>query len=130
MRIAPGFDKRNRKFYRWALMGMWLTAGLMLFAGFLGRFQASSPGGGVYALLFPGVAFVTAIVCYAIIDRVERSSFPLLISVLAYALGMYGFGMPIKLVVLVGAAALVGIIVILVFGDKADLQVEDDNGGI
>jgi len=50
--------------------------------------------------------------------------------VLAYALGMYGFGMPIKLVVLVGAAALVGIIVILVFGDKADLQVEDDNGGI
>lgn len=128
MKQTSGFDKRNSGFYRWVIFGIALASVLMLAVALLGKSAEGSPGR-LHALVWPSVACAVAIWAY-ISTRRSKLSFPYVgITGVVFSLALYGFGMPLKLVFLVGLTSLLGAIVSTVLGEAADKQVEDDDLG-
>lgn len=129
MKITPGFDNRNAGFYRWVLFGVAMASGAMLLAGLKGRAPAGGPGG-LHAVAWPALALIVASAGY-MGTRYTRFSFRwVALAGAVFAIAMYGFGMPVKTTMLVGASSLAALIASLAMGKKGDLQVEDDDTGI
>lgn len=128
MKVRPGFDKRNAGVYRWILCGFVLASALMLMVALLGKSAVTSPGK-LHALIWPGLACAVAAWSY-IATQSNKLSFRYVgIAGFAFSLAMYGFGMPMRLVILVGLISFLGTVVSVALGEKADKQVEDDDLG-
>ena len=121
MRVTPGFDNRVN---RWLLCGLALVSALMILVAILGKSGDSNPGA-LQALLFPAISFVVAVWGCVATRRSERSFHYLGASMVAFALAMYGFGTPWKLVVLIGLTGIVGPVVLFLLGERCDKRAEE-----
>lgn len=126
MKITPGFDGRNVGAYRWALCGFALASALMVMTALSGKYSEASPGR-LHALLWPAIACIVSIFGYISAAKYRLSFRYLAGAGFSFSLAMYGFGMSMKLVVLVGFVSLVGMAISVIFGEKVDKQVEDDD---